>query len=131
LAQGEQLVEIYDPSGETDMFGYGTAKYVVLDKDGNFLRYIDSIGNPTGKSASSLKGRKVARTESGNTIFDGLIVNDVTDSKDEYTGKTYFQDPKTGDFIYKGRVRGASGLDGQFIKVPREISDILNTNPNF
>ena len=131
LAKGEQLLEIYDPSGNVDMFGYGTAKYAVLDKDGNLLRYIDSIGNPNGKQASAFSGRKVAHTESGNTIYDGKIVNDIVDENNEYTGKSYFQDPETGDFIYRGRIRGASGVEGRDIKIPYKISDILNKNKNF
>ena len=131
LAKGEQLLEVYDPSGNIDMFGYGTAKYAVLDKDGNLLRYVDSIGNPTGKQASAFSGRKIAHTESGDTIYDGKIVNDIVDKNNKYTGKTYFQDPETGDFIYRGRIIGASGVEGQDVKIPYKISDILNKNENF
>lgn len=130
LNEGEQLIEYYDPNDPTDAFGYGIAKYAILDKDGNFVRNVDSIGNPNGNVALALNGKKYARTEGGDSIYDGMVINDIVDNNNEYSGKTYFQDPKTGDFIYKGRIRGASGIEGN-IKIPSKIAAILNTNPKF
>ena len=126
LTSGEQLIEFYDPNGLTDAFGYGQAKWAVLDQDGNFLRFVDSRGNPTGKSASALTGKKIARTETGNSVYDGLIVEDLVDKDGESAGVTLFKDPDTGDFIYRGRIRGANVGDNQDYIMPQSIAQILN-----
>lgn len=126
LSPGEQLIEFYDPSGSTDAFGYGQAKWAVLDQDGNFLRFVDSRGNSTGKSASALTGKKIARTETGNSTYDGLIVEDLVDKDGESTGVTLFRDPNTGNFIYRGRIRGANVGDNQDYIMPQSIAQILN-----
>ena len=125
LGDNEQLIEYYDPNGETDAYGYGTARWAVLDNEGNYIRDIDSRGNRTSNSPSALRGRTIARTDSGNSVYDGLLVNDLTDKDGDYTGITLFKDPKTGNFIYRGRIRGAN-TDNQDYVVPESIAEILN-----
>lgn len=126
LAPGEQLIEYYDPNGVIDAYGYGQAQWAVLDADGNFLRTLDSRGNPTGVSASALTGKKIARSTTGNSVYDGTIVEDLTDKDGEYTGTTLFKDPKTGALIYRGRIRGANIESNQDYVIPQSIADILN-----
>ena len=126
LAEGEQLIEYYDPSGNVNEFGYGNAQWAVLDKDGNFVKTINSRGNLTGNNPSSLIGKKIARTTSGNSTYDGLVIEDLIDEDGDYTNTTIFQDPNTGEFIYRGRIRGAKTDPNKDYVMPKVISDILS-----
>ena len=129
LTDGQSLIEIYDPNGEVDMFGWGKSKYVVLDKDGNFVKYVDSPGNLTGKEASPLSGNKIIRTQEGD-IHNNRVVQDITIGG-EATGMGFEWDPKDNTLIYKGKIRFASGTDGKNYVFPKAISDILMQNPDF
>ena len=131
LAAGEQLIEYYDPNQNVNDFGYGQAMWAVLDQDGNFLRSVSSRGNATGKEASALTGRKIAKTTYGNSAYDGLVIEDLTDVDGESTGTTIFRDPTTGDMIYRGRIRGANIDEGKDYVIPSSISNILNRYPDF
>lgn len=127
LSAGEQLIEFYDPNGEVDAYGYGQAKWAILDQDGNFLRFIDSKGNRIENATPSpLTGRAIVHSVSGNTPYDNTIREDLTDSDGEYTGKTLFRVPETGDFIYRGRIRGAKVDANKDYVMPKSISNILN-----
>ena len=129
LSDGEQLIEYYDINDPVDNYGYGSAKLAVLDQDGNFLRFIDSKGNATGKTANALTGRKIAQTVSGGTDYDGLIIHDFTDETGNSTGVRVYRNPKNGDMIYSGLIKGASVKDSDY-KIPKEIADILNKYGN-
>ena len=126
LSEGEQLIEYYNPEDAVDDYGYGTARWAVLDNNGNFVRSVDSRGNATGQSASALSGKKIAKTASGNSTYDGLVIEDLVDKDGESTGVTLFKDPDTGDFIYRGRIRGANVGDNQDYIMPQSIAQILN-----
>ena len=102
-----------------------------LDKDGNFLRTVTSRGNATGQSASALTGKKIAKTAGGNSTYDGLVIEDLTDVDGESTGTTIFRDPATGNMIYRGRIRGANTGEGKDYVIPSSISTILNRYPDF
>ena len=125
LGEGEQLVEYYDPNDYVDAYGYGTAKWAVLDQDGNFLRYIDSKGNATGNNPSALSGRKIAKTTTGNTDHDGLVIHDFVDETGTSTGIRIYKNPVNGDMIYSGPIKGTIN-QYQDYKIPKEIADILN-----
>lgn len=131
LSEGEQLIEYYDPTKNADAYGYGQAMWAVLDKDGNFLRSVSSRGNATGNAASALTGQKIARTTAGNSTYDGLVIEDLTDQDGEYTGTTLFKDPATGNLIYRGRIRGASTDENQDYVIPSTIASVLNKYSNF
>ena len=131
LSEGEQLIEYYDPTKNTDPYGYGQAMWAVLDKDGNFLRTVTSRGNATGQSASALTGQKMAKTVGGNSTYDGLVIEDLTDIDGESTGTTIFRDPASGNMIYRGRIRGANTDEGKDYVIPSSISTILNRYPDF
>ena len=120
LSEGEQLIEYYDPNGSADPYGYGTAKWAVLDSEGRFLRNIDSRGNATGREAAALNGRKIAKTTTGNTDYDGLVEHDFVDRTGKGTGFKMYKNPITGDMIID-----AGWSDGGY-KMPKEIADILN-----
>jgi hypothetical protein len=55
-----------------------------------------------------------------------LIVEDLVDKDGESTGVTLFKDPDTGNFIYRGRIRGAKVGDNQDYIMPQSIAQILN-----
>lgn len=126
LSPGEQLIEYYDPTDVTDAYGYGKARWAVLDADGNFIRNVDSRGNITGSAASPLTGKKIVKTAAGNSTYDGLVIEDLTDIDGESTGTTLFKDPNSGDFIYRGRIRGANIDENQDYIVPKSIAQILS-----
>lgn len=71
-------------------------------------------------------GKTIVHSASGNTPYDNTIQEDLTDSDGDYTGKTLFRDPKTGDFIYRGRIRGAKVDANKDYVMPKSISNILN-----
>lgn len=125
LGEGEQLIEYYDPNDYVDAYGYGTAKWAVLDQDGNFLRYVDSRGNATGNNPSALSGRKIAKTTTGNTDHDGLVIHDFVDETGKSTGIRIYKNPVNGDMIYSGPIKGTIN-QYQDYKIPKEIADILN-----
>lgn len=129
LTDGQSLIEIYDPNGEVDMFGWGKPKYAVLDKDGNLVKYVDSPGNLTGKEASPLSGNKIIRTQDGD-IHNNRVVQDITIGG-EATGMGFEWDPKDNTLIYKGDIKFASDTDGKNYVFPKEISDVFMQNPDF
>lgn len=130
LAEGEQLLEIYDPNGEFDMFGHGKAKYAIIGKDGK-ERWIDSPGNLTGREASALDGRKIARTEDPEAVINGLVIEDITDKNNNQLGVRLFRNPVNGDWVYRGRIRGANGVENMDYKMPSDIAEQINKNPEF
>ena len=129
LTDGQSLIEIYDPNGEVDMFGWGKSKYAVLDKNGNLVKYVTSPGNLTGKEASPLSGNKIIRTHEGD-IHNNRVVQDITIGG-EATGMGFEWDPKDNTLIYKGDIKFASDTGGKNYVLPKEISDIFMQNPDF
>ena len=90
-----------------------------------FLRDIASRGNLTGNAATPVSGRRIARTQSGSSVYDGLVIYDLSDDTGNVVA-TLYKNPVTGDVIYDGQIDAASGVDDQNYKIPADISDILN-----
>lgn len=125
LKPGEQLIEYYDPNDPVNEYGYSDPRWAVLNQHGEFLRNITSRGKVTGNAATALSGRKIARTQSGTSDYDGLVIFDYTDNAGEHL-MTLYKNPANGDLIYSGEIDAASGVDDQNYKIPHDISDILN-----
>lgn len=130
LADGEQLLEIYDPNSEADQFGYTKAKYAIIGKDGK-ARWIDSPGNLTGKEAQKFSGRKVAKTENPEAVINGLVIDDLTDKNGKPLNIRLFRNPENGDWVYRGRIRGVNGIENMDYKMPAEIAEQINKKPDF
>ena len=129
LEAGQQLLEIYDPSQDIDVFGHGVTKFGVFDANGNLVKWINNgpgvtPGNLTGEAAKPLRGRTIIRQP-------GSIYNNMEVLHPEGSPVGFFWDPQTERLIYNGDLLFANDTEGKGYAFPKEIAGILMSNPNF
>lgn len=129
LEAGQQLLEIYDPSQDVDMFGHGVTKFGVFDANGNLVKWIDNDpgvtpGNLTGEAAKPLRGRTIIRQP-------GSVYNNMEVLHPEGSPVGFFWDPQTERLIYNGDLLFANDTEGKGYAFPKEIAKVLMSNPNF
>ena len=141
----QQLVQYVEANPElADEFGYYVPKFRVTDAYGNVdlnQQVPESVNGLTEKplssrQASEFNRRKLWFSDEGNSEFDGrYLLGDGADQNGKVTGAGFWIDPNNPDaeWIFESdeMSRYVNGLDGNAVKIPKEMSNILQQNKNF
>lgn len=120
-----QLLNIYDPNQEVDMFGQGKTQYIVLDQEGNLVNPVDNPGKQIKTEAEPLKGRTIVNAP--GSIYHGMEI-----FHPEGSGVSFFWDPKTNRLIYNGGLDFVNEniVNGRGFLIPEHIAKVLNSHPD-
>ena len=134
MPEGTQILEYYDPSASRDKWGRPVNyNYGLFDRNGNFIEKIDP-----SKLSPINNGEQLAFTgiqekiyNPDNTIYHGRVQKNYDDGKGNYI-KTYWKPGEDmivemSDFNKWNQL----GNGEKAFRLPKELVDVINKNPDF
>ena len=132
--EGTQILEYYDPSASRDKWGRPVNyNYGLFDKNGNFIENVDpsKLSPIQGGQQLAFNGIQEKIYNPDNTIYHGRVQKNYDDGKGNYI-KTYWKPGEDmivemSDFNKWNQL----GNGKMAFRLPKELSEIINNNPEF